>query len=155
MVDGVADTDNFFASASGLPSEFSIQEVKVQTAFTRRNMAGLWPDQRGHQVGTNLWHGQAYDYIQNNAFDPRSPLAEEQHVFAGGAVPAVTPWKQNQFGGTLAVRSKYMALQRTDKSFWFFAYDGGRRRTNNNQNPIQVPTRRNGRRFLRLALSDL
>jgi len=28
-VDGVADTDNFFTTASGLPSEFSIQEVKV------------------------------------------------------------------------------------------------------------------------------
>ena len=33
MVDGVADTDNFFATSSGIPSEFSIQEFKVQTGL--------------------------------------------------------------------------------------------------------------------------
>jgi len=158
MVDGVADTDNFFASASGLPSEFSIQEVKVQTGlYSAEYGQGSGQINVAIKSGTNLWHGQAYDYIQNNAFDPRSPLAEEQHVFAGGAVPAVTPWKQNQFGGTLGGPVKIPWLYNgRDKSFWFFAYDGGRRRTNNNQKP-NTSSNRAGTdgRFLRLALSDL
>jgi hypothetical protein len=142
MVDGVADTDNFFATASGLPSEFSIQEVKVQTGlYSAEYGQGSGQINVAIKSGTNLWHGQAYDYLQNDMFNPKSPLAEEQHIFEGGAIPKVTPWKQNQFGGTLGGPVKIPWLYNgQNKSFWFFAYDGGRLRTNNNQNAIQVPT---------------
>jgi len=142
MVDGVADTDNFFTSASGLPSEFSIQEVKVQTGlYSAEYGQGSGQINVAIKSGTNQWHGQAYDYIQNNAFNPKSPLEEEHYVYEGGAVPSVSPFKQNQFGGTLGGPVKIPWLYNgQDKSFWFFAYDGGRQRTTPIQNAIQVPT---------------
>jgi hypothetical protein len=143
MVDGVADTDNIFASASGIPAEFAIQEVKVQTGlYSAEYGQGSGQINLAIKSGTNQWHGQAYDYIQNDMFNPKSPLAEEQHLFEGGAVPKVLPWKQNQFGGTLGgpVRIPWLYNGR-DKSFWFFAYDGGRRHfVPANETAIQVPT---------------
>jgi len=149
MVDGVADTDNFFTTASGLPSEFSIQEVKVQTGlYSAEYGQGSGQINVAIKSGTNQWHGQAYDYLQNDALNPKSPLAEEQHTFEGGAIPKVTPWKQNQFGGTLGGPVKIPWLYNgQDKSFWFFAYDGGRLHyIPGNLTALQVPTakERNG-----------
>ncbi len=148
-VDGVADTDNFFTTASGLPSEFAIQEVKIQTGlYSAEYGQGSGQINVAIKSGANQWHGQAYDYLQNDAFFPRSPLALEQHVFEGAPIPKVTPFKQNQFGGTLGGPVKIPWLyDGQNKTFWFFAYDGGRRHFNpSNQREIQVPTakERNG-----------
>ncbi|MGA8271940.1 MAG: carboxypeptidase regulatory-like domain-containing protein, partial [Candidatus Sulfotelmatobacter sp.] len=142
MVDGVADTDNFFTTASGLPSEFAIQEVKVQTGlYSAEYGQGSGQINVAIKSGTNQYHGQAYDYIQNDMFFPRSPLALEQHLFEGAPVPTTTPYKQNQFGGTLGGPVKIPWLYNgQNKTFWFFAYDGGRRRTSPVQPAIQVPT---------------
>jgi hypothetical protein len=143
MIDGVADTDNFFTSASGIPSEFSIQEFKVQTGlYSAEYGQGSGQVNVAIKSGTNQWHGQAYDYLQNNMFNPKSPLAEEQFLFEGGAVPKVTPFKQNQFGGTLGGPVKIPWLYNgRNKTFWFFGYDGGRRHyVPNNLVAIQVPT---------------
>jgi hypothetical protein len=142
-VDGVAGTDNFFSTASGLPSEFAIQEVKVQTGlYSAEYGQGSGQINVAIKSGTNQWHGQAYDYLQNDMFFPRSPLALEQHVFQGVPVQKVTPFKQNQFGGTLGGPVKIPWLYNgQNKTFWFFAYDGGRRHYNpSNQTEIQVPT---------------
>ena len=150
MIDGVADTDNFFTSAAGIPSEFSIQEFKVQTGlYSAEYGQGSGQINVAIKSGSNQWHGQAYDYLQNDMFFPRSPLAEEQHLFEGGAIPAVTPFKQNQFGGTIGGPVKIPWLyDGRNKTFWFFAYDGGRRHyaQNSNVQAIQVPTakERNG-----------
>ncbi len=149
MVDGVADTDNFFTTASGLPSEFSIQEVKVQTGlYSAEYGQGSGQINVAIKSGTNQWHGQAYDYLQNDALNPKSPLVEEQHTFEGGAIPKVTPWKHNPFGGTLGGPVKIPWLYNgQDKSFWFFAYDGGRLHyIPGNLTALQVPTakERNG-----------
>jgi Carboxypeptidase regulatory-like domain len=149
MVDGVADTDNFFTTSSGLPSEFAIQEVKVQTGlYSAEYGQGSGQINVAIKSGANQWHGQAYDYLQNDMFFPRSPLAEEQHLFENAAVPKVTPFKQNQFGGTLGGPVKIPWLYNgQNKTFWFFAYDGGRRHfVPGNENAIQVPTaqERNG-----------
>ncbi|HEY6337237.1 MAG TPA: TonB-dependent receptor [Candidatus Sulfotelmatobacter sp.] len=142
MVDGVADTDNFFSTSSGLPSEFAIQEVKVQTGlYSAEYGQGSGQINVAIKSGTNEWHGKAYDYLQNDMFFPRSPLALEQHLFEGAPVPTTTPFKQNQFGGTLGGPVKIPLLYNgLNKTFWFFAYDGGRRRTTPVQSAIQVPT---------------
>jgi Carboxypeptidase regulatory-like domain len=143
MVDGVADTDNFFTTASGLPSEFSIQEVKVQTGlYSAEYGQGSGQINVAIKSGSNQFHGQAYDYVQNDMFFPKSPLAEEQHLFEGGAIPKVLPYKQNQFGGTLGGPVKIPWLYNgQNKSFWFFSYDGGRRHNvPGNEAAIQVPT---------------
>jgi hypothetical protein len=142
-VDGVADTDNFFTTASGLPSEFAIQEVKIQTGlYSAEYGQGSGQINVAIKSGSNQVHGQAYEYLQNDMFNPKSPLAAEQHVFQGAPIPKVTPFKQNQFGGTLGGPVKIPWLyDGQNKTFWFFAYDGGRRSFNpSNQTEIQVPT---------------
>ena len=142
MVDGVADTDNFFATSSGIPSEFAIQEFKVQTGlYSAEYGQGAGQVNLAIKSGTNQLHGQAYDYIQNDAFNPKSPLQEYQHVYLNAPVPKVTPFKQNQFGGTLGGPLRIPGFYNgRNKTFWFFAYDGGRQHTSPTQNPIQVPT---------------
>ncbi|MGA9989730.1 MAG: carboxypeptidase regulatory-like domain-containing protein, partial [Terriglobales bacterium] len=60
MVDGVADTDNFFATSSGIPSEFSIQEFKVQTGlYSAEYGQGAGQVNLAIKSGTNQLHGQA------------------------------------------------------------------------------------------------
>jgi Carboxypeptidase regulatory-like domain/TonB dependent receptor len=142
MVDGVIDTDNFFATSSGIPSEFSIQEFKVQTGlYSAEYGQGAGQVNLAIKSGTNQLHGQAYDYIQNDAFNPKNPLQEYQHAYLGAPVPKVAPFKQNQFGGTLGGPLRIPGLYNgRNKTFWFFAYDGGRQHTSPTQDPIQVPT---------------
>jgi len=142
MVDGVADTDNFFTSASAIPSEFSIQEFKVETGlYSAEYGQGSGQINVAIKSGTNQWHGQAYDYLQNDMFNPKSPLEEEEYLYEGAPVPKVAPFKQNQFGGTLGgpVRIPWL-YNGHNKTFWFFAYDGGRRSFQPVTNAIQVPT---------------
>jgi len=142
MIDGVADTDNFFTSASGIPSEFAIQEFKVQTGlYSAEYGQGSGQVNVAVKSGTNQWHGQAYDYLQNDMLNPRNPLQEEEHLFEGAPVPQVQPFKQNQFGGTLGGPVHIPGLYNgQNKTFWFFAYDGGRRHWQPTQSPVMVPT---------------
>jgi hypothetical protein len=147
MVDGVNDNDAFFGGIANVPSEFAIQEVKVQTGlYSAEYGQGSGQVNVAIKSGTNEWHGQAYDYFQNDAFQPRSPLtAYDNSAAPAGSTPLPLrlPFKQNQFGGTLGgpVRIPWLYNGR-NKSFWFFAYDGGRRSqvTNPATAPIQVPT---------------
>ena len=63
--------------------------------------------------GTNTFHGSAYDYLRNSAFDSRNYFNQE---------PAPQdPFRQNQFGGTLG------GPIRKDKMFFFGNYEGVRR----------------------------
>lgn len=142
LVDGVADTDAFFATASNVPSEFSIQEVKIQTGlYSAEYGQGSGQVNVAIKSGTNQWHGQAYDYIQNDAFQPKSPLAVFEDSITPGSAPVKQILKQNQFGGTLGgpVRIPFL-YNGHDKTFWFFAYDGGRQHTNPGLQFAQVPT---------------
>jgi hypothetical protein len=142
LVDGVADTDAFFATASNIPSEFSIQEVKIQTGlYSAEYGQGSGQVNVAIRSGTNTWHGQAYDYIQNDFFQPKNPLSVFEDDVTPGNTPLKSILKQNQFGGTLGgpVRIPFL-YNGTNKTFWFFAYDGGRQITNPGLQFAQVPT---------------
>ncbi|MGA7926026.1 MAG: carboxypeptidase regulatory-like domain-containing protein [Candidatus Sulfotelmatobacter sp.] len=149
MVDGVSDNDAFFSGSSSVPSEFALQEVKIQTGlYSAEYGQGSGQVNVAIKSGTNQWHGQAYDYIQNDMFNPESPLIKAFNAFNNTNNPLKTPFKQNQFGGTLGgpVRIPWL-YNGVNKSFWFFAYDGGRRSFFSGvQTAIQVPTsqERNG-----------
>jgi hypothetical protein len=143
LLDGITDNDSFFSGASNIPTEFSLQEVKIQS--------GLYSAEYGQgsaivnvaiKSGTNQWHGQAYDFIQDSAFQPASPLQKELNILQNQDRPLKTPFNQNQFGGTLGGPVTIPLLYHgQNKSFWFFAYDGGRRNTESTTaQAIQVPT---------------
>jgi len=131
MVDGVTDTDAFFSGIANIPSEFAVQEVKVQTGlYSAEYGQGSGQVNVAVKSGANTWHGQAYDFLQNDALEPGSPLQAEKNAANNTNYPTKTPFKQNQFGGTLGgpVRIPFLYNGR-DKTFWFVAYDGGRRST--------------------------
>lgn len=143
MVDGVTDTDAFFGGIANTPSEFAVQEVKIQT--------GLYSSEYGQgsgqvdvaiKSGTNSLHGHAYDFLQNDRLNPSSPLQEEKNMSNGTNYPTRTPFKQNQFGGTLGGPVRIPLLYNgRDKTFWFVAYDGGRRSTSSGSlQTDQIPT---------------
>lgn len=143
VLDGVTDTDAFFGGITSNPTEFSVQEVKVQTGlYSAEYGQGSGQVNIAIKSGTNAWHGQAYDFLQNDLFNPRSPLQQQLNEINGTDTPLKLPWKQNQFGGPLGgpviIPHVYDGH---DKTFWFFAYDGGRRSagTGNTQS-IEVPT---------------
>ena len=58
--------------------------------------------------GTNSFHGSAYEFLRNSALDARNFFDP----------PKITPFKRNQFGGTLGGPIK------KDKMFFFTNYEG-------------------------------
>jgi hypothetical protein len=86
--------------------------------------------------GTNTWHGTAFDYIRNAAFDannwfntysttPTPKPAEHQNDFGG------------TFGGPISIPHVYSGRDRT---FFFFSYEGLRLHTPSAANIYDVPT---------------
>jgi hypothetical protein len=143
MVDGVTDTDAFFSGIANIPSEFSVQELKIQNGmYSAEYGQGSGQVNIAIKSGTNNWHGQAYDFIQNDAFQPSSPLQKQLNILNGTDQPLKLPFKQNQFGGTLGGPVTIPFLYHgQDRTFWFFAYDGGRRsQSSGSTQSIQVPT---------------
>ena len=67
--------------------------------------------------GSNAFHGAAFEFLRNNALDA------PQHFDQG----RVAPFKQNQFGANLGGRVI------KDRTFFFFDYDGQRRRRSDQQ----------------------
>jgi len=140
MLDGVADNEAFFGGVANIPNQFAVQEVKIQTGlYSAEYGQGSGQVNIAIKPGTNTWHGQLYDYIQNDMFEPKSPLQNEFNQincpstspqYPGCLTPLKTPLKQNQFGGTLGGPLKIPHLyDGHDRTFWFFSYDGGRRTT--------------------------
>lgn len=72
--------------------------------------------------GTNQFHGSAFDYVRNSAFDARN--------FFG---PSVAPFRRNEFGTTFGGPIK------KDKTFFFLQYAGLRQRLGE-PNVVFVPT---------------
>jgi hypothetical protein len=143
VLDGVTDTDSFFGGIANIPSEFSVQELKIQTGlYSAEYGQGSGQVNIAVKSGTNQWHGQAYEFFQNDALNPRSPLQKQENALNGTDLPLKLPFKQNQFGGTLGgpVRIPFL-YDGHDKTFWFFSYDGGRRsQSTGTTQAVTIPT---------------
>ena len=116
LIDGIEARGARLGEISILPSPDVIKEFKIQ----RNYYSAEYGDNPGIisvslKSGTNAFHGTAYEYLRNSALD--SP----QYFDQGGAAP----FKQNQFGANLG------GPVLKDRTFFFFAYDGQRRRRSN------------------------
>ncbi|MGB2593265.1 MAG: TonB-dependent receptor [Candidatus Acidiferrum sp.] len=74
------------------------------------------------KTGTNAFHGSAFEFLRNSAFDARNFFAT-----------SVPPFKRNEFGGTFGGPIK------KDKTFFFGQYAGLRQRLGE-PNIVAVPT---------------
>ena len=96
------------------PPNESLQEFKA--------LANNYPSEYGRwgsgyivmttRAGTNEFHGAAYDWLRNDKLNARTFFA-----------PDKAPLRYNIFGGSLG------GPIRKNKTFFFFNYEGGRRRT--------------------------
>jgi hypothetical protein len=86
------------------------------------------------KTGTNQFHGSAFEFLRNSAFDARNYFSTSSPGF-----PAVPPFKRNEFGATFG------GPIRKEKTFFFVEYAGLRQRLGE-PNVVQVPTadERNG-----------
>jgi len=111
-VDGVTMVNNRHAYVNIFPSVDSIQEFNVFTGNAPAEYGGGAGSVTNVQLksGTNLLHGDVFEFIRNTAVDARNdfrppPLAKQI-------------LKQNQFGATLGGPIV------KDRTFFFFSYEG-------------------------------
>src|SRR5260370_4075643 len=103
-----------------LVSVDDLQELRVQStsysAAYGRNPGGQFAFET--KSGTNQWHGTAYDYLRNGAFDTQDWF---NHYF-GVKQQAI---HQNDFGATVGGPVTIPALyDGKDRTFFFFSYEG-------------------------------
>ena len=116
----------------GAPSVDSVQEVAVQTS----NYAAEYGQSTGAVLsytmrsGTNQYHGSAYDYWTNEAFNAYGAYSHTRNKS-----------RINDFGGTVGgpiwIPKVYKGKDRT---FFFFSYESRPTTTSNSSNLITVPT---------------
>lgn len=106
------------------PPVESLEEFNVEVANFKAELGrtGGGYIQMTTRSGTNQFHGSAYEFLRNDAFDARNFFSASKPVL-----------RYNQFGASLG------GPIRRDRTFFFFNYEGIR---NNRQNTIlaNVPT---------------
>jgi len=125
LLDGATNTDPTFNTLNVSPSPDSVQEFKVQSGSYSAEMGGAGGGQINivTRTGANEFHGTAYEFLRNDAFDARTfnEMDESNHLV------------RNNFGGSFSgpiVRNK---------SFFFFNYEG-LRHTRSQTMVATVPT---------------
>ena len=128
---GVFPGQGATGGTSNLVSQDALQEFKIQTSsYTAES--GRQPGAQvlvGTKGGGNAYHGSAFDYLRNEAFDARN-------YFNKKPAPQ-TPVRQNIFGGTFSGPLPFLRFgdggkglftSGRDKTFFFFSYEGQRLR---------------------------
>jgi hypothetical protein len=119
---GVMASATALGTTQALLSVDALEEFRIATS----TYSAEYGRQPGGQVsfrsrsGSNQFHGSAYDYLRNSAFDANNWFNTY------GSVKTPTPAeRQNDFGGTiggpLSIPHVYSGK---DRAFFFFAYEG-------------------------------
>src|SRR5580704_1477011 len=117
VMDGVSQTNQEnnggITTALYSPPVDAVQEFKVEqnTYSADVGFGGNTVINVVTKSGTNDFHGSAYEFLQNSALNGNNWFNNQNGV-------AISPKKQNQFGGTFGGRI------RRDKTFFFMDYQG-------------------------------
>ena len=131
LTDGMNNQQAWYNTYAVAPIVDSIQEFKVNS----HNDAQFGQVTGGvinvaTKTGTNSFHGTAWEYLRNTTFDAKQYFQT-----------AVTPYHQNQFGGTLGGPVRIPKLYNgRDKTFFFVAAEGFHYSKGSTANPFNVPT---------------
>jgi hypothetical protein len=124
-VNGADVNEKIYQQTSIIPNLDSIAEFRILTS----NFNAEYGNYSGGQImvvtksGTNQFHGDAFDFLRNDAFDSRNFYE-----------PSVGSYRQNQFGGTLG------GPVRRNKAFFFVDYQGTRYTVGQATGDILVPS---------------
>jgi Carboxypeptidase regulatory-like domain/TonB dependent receptor len=117
---GSLPASTILGTTQGLVSVDALEEFRVQSS----SYSAEYGHSPGGQFdfvtrsGTNRWHGVAFEYFRNDIFDARD-------WFDGYFDQPKSPLRQNDFGGTLGGPVRIPGLYNgTDKTFFFFSYEG-------------------------------
>ena len=128
MLDGADNTDFLGNNIVVSPNPDAVQEFKILTnnydAQYGRTSGGIV--NQITKSGTNAYHGDALEFLRNNVLNSRNYFLPPQ-------IPDAPPFKRNEFGGTLGGPIK------KDKTFFFLAYQGERRREAQVTPSLSVP----------------
>jgi hypothetical protein len=130
-VDGIS-TANVFLSQAGAnpyPSSEGIAELQVTAFNNNAEFSQVGDITFTTKGGTNNFHGSLFEYFQNDVLDARvlnfNTKAPKQFNTFGGSL-----------GGPLSIPKVYKGH---DKTFFFFDYEGNRRKTSQAEQ-YEVPT---------------
>ena len=128
MIDGMDNNERMIGLIGVRPSIEAIQEVHVQTnsytAEAGRSLGGIINIIT--KYGTNQFHGSAYEYVENTAFNA--------YPFAFGATLPKLALHQNQYGGSIG------GPIIKNRTFFFGDYEALKYAKANNPTASTVPT---------------
>ena len=130
IVDGIESRNARFGSANLRPSFDAIQEINVQTSnFSAEYGKSAAVINTTLKSGTNLIHGDAYDYVENNVFNANNFFSN-----LAGLPKGVV--RYNDFGATIGGPVVLPHYNGRDKTFFFFSYEGLRNPTVTNETAL-------------------
>lgn len=138
MVNGGNVEEGGSNGAAVIPDLDAIAEFRIQTA----DFDAQYGNYSGGLVnvvtksGTNQFHGDAFEFLRNNAFDARNFYSYNQtNPVTGAEIPgsAIAALRRNQFGGTIGGPILH------DKVFFFGDYQGTRQ-TEGQTQVVLVPS---------------
>ena len=118
-VNGVNANENYESGASFQPSAEAIGEVKVGVAdFSAEYGRDFTNLNATTKAGTNTFHGEVYDFFENDALNALVPINRAQGLFTKSA------YRFNLFGGGLG-GPVYIpkVLNLKDRAFFFVNYE--------------------------------
>lgn len=127
MINGINLSDANQNQITFQPTIATVDEAKVDnstfSAEYGRNSGSIM--NIATKSGTNTWHGEAYEFLRNNALDARNFSNPTNATVAGALVPnPMAPFKRNQFGGDGGGAIK------KDKAFVYLSFEDERQRQN-------------------------
>src|SRR5690242_5604930 len=117
--DGIINTNIRGPTYIVIPNIDMVQEFKVVGQDANADMGGAAGGvvNMVSKSGTNSFHGSAFEYVRNNAFDARNGFTDFD---AAGNPKAPAVYHQNQFGATVSGPIIH------DRMFFSAGYDGWR-----------------------------
>lgn len=119
-INGINATENYVGYISYAPSPDAIQDVRIAVDdFSAASGHDISTFEVSTRAGTNRFHGQAYDYLENDALNSINSYQEQIGIFTKGEV------RRNQFGGGLGgpVIIPHVWEKLKDRAFFFVNYE--------------------------------
>ena len=120
LLDGVNNQGSFGSTYAVPPIVDDIQEFKVQSHNDDASFGGVLGGVVNvvTKSGTAQFHGAAWEFLRNTAFDATNPFLTK-----------VTPFQQNQFGASVGGPLWFPGDHGQKKTFFYLSYEGFRNHT--------------------------
>src|SRR5947199_1409085 len=116
LLDGLNDQESFSSTYSVPPIIDDIQEFKVDSHNDQAQFGGVLGGVVNvvTKTGTNEFHGEAWEFFRNSAFDARNPIT------------GINLLHQNQFGANIGGPALLPHYNGRNRTFFFGSYEGVR-----------------------------